>query len=149
MKKRILSIIALALVVASLAACGAPADAESAETPATSKHENVLNLDITSKNITTQLDPVWVNRGDLYKTLMFRSLFIATPDMKDVACDMAESYTVSEDKLTYTVVLKDNLLWHDNEPITGDDVKWSVEAAMKGSLLNSIYTTAIQLSGRC
>lgn len=142
MKKRILSIIALALVVASLAACGAPADAESAETPATSKHENVLNLDITSKNITTQLDPVWVNRGDLYKTLMFRSLFIATPDMKDVACDMAESYTVSEDKLTYTVVLKDNLLWHDNEPITGDDVKWSVEAAMKGSLLNSIYTTA-------
>ena len=133
MKKKILSTIALILVVASFAVCG---------TQAAEKYENVLNLSTSSKNISTQIDPVWVNRGDLYKTLMFRSLFIATPDMRDVECDMAESYAISEDKLTYTVVLKDNLLWHDNEPITGDDVKWSVEAALKGTLLNAIYTTA-------
>lgn len=136
MKKRFRSIVALLLVVVALAATfGAQA------TTAT-KYDNVLNLSTSSKNISTQIDPVWVNRGDLYKTLMFCSLFIATPDMKNVECDMAESYTVSEDRLTYTVILKDNLLWHDNEPITGDDVKWSVEAALKGTLLNAIYTTA-------
>lgn len=156
MKKRILSVIALLLVIASLAACGTPAAKENSsatkpaattaaqggEGTASSQHENVLNIGVDAKNISTQLDAVWVNRGDLYKTLMFRSLFIATPDMKGVECDMAESYTVSDDKLTYTVVLKDNLLWHDNEPITGADVKWSVEAALKGTLLNAIYTTA-------
>lgn len=161
MKKRILSIIALILVMASLAACGAPAapaateapaaPVEKAETPAApaateapaaSKYDNVLNIGVAAKNISTQIDAVWVNRGDPYKTLMFRSLFIATPDMKGVECDMAESYEVAPDKLTYTVKLKDNLLWHDNEPITGADVKWSVEAALKGTLLNAIYTTA-------
>ena len=151
MKKRILSIIALILVMASLAACGAPAapaatEAPAApagtEAPAASKYDNVLNIGVAAKNISTQIDAVWVNRGDPYKTLMFRSLFIATPDMKGVECDMAESYEVAPDKLTYTVKLKDNLLWHDNEPITGADVKWSVEAALKGTLLNAIYTTA-------
>ena len=130
MKKRILSIIALILVMASLAACGAPAApaateapvekaetpaAPEAEAPAASKYDNVLNIGVAAKNISTQIDAVWVNRGDPYKTLMFRSLFIATPDMKGVECDMAESYEVAPDKLTYTVKLKDNLLWHDNE----------------------------------
>ena len=158
MKKRILSIIAMLLVIASLAACGAPAadpttgteapdasvetNPQVTEAPAVSANENVLYLGTTSKNISTQLDPVWVNRGDLYKTLMFRSLFIATPDMKDVECDLAASYEVSPDNLTITVVLKDNIVWHDYEPITGEDVKWSIEAALKGTLLNAIYTTA-------
>lgn len=163
MKRRILSVIAMLLVLVMLAACGSSpsqttadnppantpsagddqtAGSEPAADPAPSPtHENVLNLGLT--NFTkTKLDAVWVNRGDLYKTMMFRSLFIATPDLKGVECDMAESYTVSDDKLTYTVVLKDNLLWHDNEPITAEDVKWSVEAALKGTLLNGIYTTA-------
>ena len=132
MKKPFRTLIALTLLLAALVALGAQA----------ATHDNVLNIGITPSYISTQLDAVWVNRGDPYKTAMFRSLLVATPDLKGVACDMAESYSVSEDKLTYTIVLKDNLLWHDNEPITGADVKWSVEAALKGSLLNGIYTTA-------
>ena len=33
----------------------------------------------------------------------------------------------SEDKLTYTVKLKDNLKWHDGEKITADDIVFTVK----------------------
>jgi len=36
--------------------------------------------------------------------------------------DLAKSYTVSDDGLIYTFTLKDNIVWHDGEPITADDV---------------------------
>jgi len=36
--------------------------------------------------------------------------------------DLAESYEVSEDKVTYTFRLKKNVTWHDGEPFTAEDV---------------------------
>lgn len=32
------------------------------------------------------------------------------------------THTLSEDKLTYTFTLKNNVFWHDGEPVTADDV---------------------------
>lgn len=43
--------------------------------------------------------------------------------------DLAESYEVSEDNLTYTVKIKENAFWHDGNPVTADDVKFTVEKA--------------------
>jgi len=36
--------------------------------------------------------------------------------------DLAESYEISDDKTTYTVKLKRNIIWHDNQPLTANDV---------------------------
>lgn len=126
---------------ASSGSAAASSSAASAVTGST-EYENVINLPTTSNRISTKLDAVWVNRGDLYKVIMFRSLLLATPDLEDVNPDLAESYTVSDDGLTYTFVMKDGVKWHDGEPLTAEDVKWSVEAALQGSLLNGIYSTA-------
>ena len=41
--------------------------------------------------------------------------------------DLAESYDVSPDGLTYTVHLFRNVTWHDGVPFTSEDVKWTVE----------------------
>jgi peptide/nickel transport system substrate-binding protein len=41
--------------------------------------------------------------------------------------DAAESYTVSEDQKQYTVRLKENILWHDGERLTVDDIIFTVE----------------------
>ncbi|MBI2100391.1 MAG: hypothetical protein HYT48_03595 [Candidatus Vogelbacteria bacterium] len=43
--------------------------------------------------------------------------------------DLAESYTVSPDGLTYTFVLKHGLRWHDGEPLIADDVSFTIEGA--------------------
>ena len=41
--------------------------------------------------------------------------------------DLATSWDVSEDGLTVTFHLREGVKWHDGEPFTSADVKWSLE----------------------
>jgi len=41
--------------------------------------------------------------------------------------DLAASYEVSEDGLTYTFVLREGVVWHDEEPFTARDVVYTVQ----------------------
>lgn len=43
--------------------------------------------------------------------------------------DLAEKYTISDDGLIYTFTLKKDLTWHDGEPITADDVVFTIKTA--------------------
>ncbi len=43
---------------------------------------------------------------------------------------MAESYSVSEDGLTYTFNLRKDLKWSDGQPMTAQDWKWTYDQAM-------------------
>src|SRR5829696_380820 len=42
----------------------------------------------------------------------------AVDDQSEPKTQMVESYTVSPDKLTYTLVLRQGLKWHDGQPVT-------------------------------
>ncbi|MBU3668613.1 MAG: peptide ABC transporter substrate-binding protein [Candidatus Taylorbacteria bacterium] len=59
-------------------------------------------------------------------TLIYSGLLKASPEGKLVS-DLAESWNVSEDGLTYTVTLKPNLVFHDNSPLTTDDIEFTIE----------------------
>ena len=41
--------------------------------------------------------------------------------------NMAESYTISEDGLTFTFNLRQDLQWSDGEPLTANDYKWTYD----------------------
>lgn len=43
--------------------------------------------------------------------------------------DLAESYQISDDGLTYTFKLRDNLKWHDGQSLAADDVVFTVLTA--------------------
>lgn len=43
---------------------------------------------------------------------------------------LAESLTASNDNLTYTLKLKENLTWHDGKPLTADDVVFTVKSIL-------------------
>ena len=43
--------------------------------------------------------------------------------------DLAESYTISEDSLTYTFILKDKIYFHDGTKVTSDDIVFTIERA--------------------
>ena len=43
--------------------------------------------------------------------------------------DLAKSYETSPDELNYTVYLKEDIVWHDNIPITADDIIFTVQTA--------------------
>ena len=59
--------------------------------------------------------------------LIYSGLFKYGSDGKIVP-DLAESYDVSNDQLTYTVHLKQNVKWHDGEPFSSDDVLFTIQA---------------------
>ena len=46
--------------------------------------------------------------------------------------DLADNVDISPDGKTYTVTLKKNLQWHDGEPITADDVIFTVHTIQNG-----------------
>ena len=45
---------------------------------------------------------------------------------------LARSWEVADDQLTYTFELRDDVTWHDGEPFTSEDVKFSIEVIAKG-----------------
>jgi peptide/nickel transport system substrate-binding protein len=47
----------------------------------------------------------------------------------DISGDLAESWEISPDGLTYTFHLRKNILWHDGKPFTAADVKFSLGEA--------------------
>lgn len=70
------------------------------------------------------LNPLYADfseAGRDMSSLIFSGLTKYDPDLKAFKGDLAE-LTVSEDKKTYTFVMRGNAYWHDGEPVTVDDV---------------------------
>lgn len=68
-------------------------------------------------------------------TLIYSGLM--RPDNKgDLETDLAEKYEISNDGLEYVFTLKPNLVWHDGETITSDDVIFTVQQ-VKDPILKS------------
>ncbi len=67
--------------------------------------------------------------------LIFSGLMKKTPS-GEIVPDMAEGYAVSEGGLTYTFKLKDGAMFQDKEPLTADDVVFTIDR-IKDSQLKS------------
>jgi peptide/nickel transport system substrate-binding protein len=46
--------------------------------------------------------------------------------------DLAESVNFSQDGINYNIVLKEGLVWHDNQPLTSEDVVFTVNLLKSG-----------------
>ena len=60
--------------------------------------------------------------------LIYGGLMRANPD-GTVSHELARSHTVSEDGLAYSVLLREDIFFHDGEPVTADDVVFTVKLA--------------------
>src|SRR6478752_5740108 len=89
------------------------------------------------------LDPIWttalISRNFGY--MIYDTLFATDADLK-VQPQMAEKYVVSDDKLTWTITLRDGLLWSDGTPVTSDDCiasikRWGARDSFGQALLKS------------
>lgn len=57
--------------------------------------------------------------------LIYSGLFKYDADGQ-ITPDLAESYDLSDDRTTYTVHLRENVLWHDGEKFNADDVSFTI-----------------------
>ncbi|MCK3776721.1 ABC transporter substrate-binding protein [Ensifer sesbaniae] len=68
-------------------------------------------------------------------------------DTSKVVGDLAESWTVSDDGLTYTFKLKSGLKFASGNPVTAEDVAWSFERAVKLDKSPAFILTQFGLTG--
>jgi ABC-type transport system substrate-binding protein len=90
---------------------------------------------VTFNNDLTTLDPQvgydWQN-WSVIKSI-FDGLMDYKPGTTELEPDLAESYTVSDDGLTYTFKLREGLKFHNGRAVTPADVKYSLERAVNPS----------------
>lgn len=101
----------------------------------------VLKINRAPSLAEKELDTPWHNPS-FTTGLSFRALFITDPVTEEIKPDLAESYTVSSDGLTYEILLKENQLWSDGEAITIDDIVFSIESVFGWDKVNSIFLTS-------
>ena len=82
------------------------------------------------------LDPIWttayITRN--YGYMVYDTLF-ALDEHFAVQPQMVETWTLSDDKLTYRFTLRDGLKWHDGTPVRPADCIASLERWMKRDVL--------------
>ena len=65
--------------------------------------------------------------------LVYSGLLRRMPD-GEIVPDLAESYEISKDGLSYTFTLKTNITFHDGEPITTEDIEFTINKAQDPTL---------------
>lgn len=111
----------LGLSAAAYAALGVPMGFAQGETPVKG---GILNFALPSDPanwdiIATATSRVYYSAGPVYNTL----IKFDPMDHTTVVPDLAESWEISEDGLTYTFKLREGVKWHDGMPFTSADVK--------------------------
>lgn len=109
--------LSVALALGLLFSFGGAATAEGAE--------KIVNIGVT--DTLGSLNPLLLDAGELNKYaqgFQFLPLFELDSELNFVGA-LAESFA-TEDHLTYTVKLYENATWSDGEPITADDVIFTV-----------------------
>lgn len=123
----------------SLSGCGksaAPASstADSVAAATTESTEGVVSDEKSSDSISIRVsdDPLNINPlyvTDLNSFTIMQSLYAPYFEIVDGSVyygnGLLQSVTANDDSTEFTLVLKDNLKWHDGEPITADDIVFS------------------------
>ncbi|WP_255452418.1 ABC transporter substrate-binding protein [Sporosarcina sp. ANT_H38] len=119
MSKRIKFLIIFSILIAIVSGCSKKEEAEA------KPKEN--RLVYASESEFEGLNPILEETN--LDALLFRGLMRFDENNKTIT-DIAESYTVSQDNLTYTFNLKDDIKFHDGELLTAEDVIFTIESIL-------------------
>ncbi len=138
MKKKLSLLLALCLLAVPLTACQSNDPGTSQSDSDTAQSDSDTLVIATTADVAS-LDPSRMAASAetyasscVYDTLTWLPLSAEEPLMR-----IAESYTVSEDGLSYTFTLRDDVLFHDGSALTVDDVLYSIELFRSSAALAS------------
>ena len=153
-KKRIAAFLCAAVIAAAgLAGCGgtkAPAEVQTAEvtegenvtagaSEATAEvaADSVIVTMPTTSEPEAGFNPVygWGAGEHVHEPLIQSTLTTTTADLK-IGKDLATDYSVSEDGLTWTVSIRDDVKFTDGEPLTASDVAFTYNLCVENSSVN-------------
>lgn len=132
--------LALALAAALFAACSGPSAPHGAAAPSDLPPAARTEVTIGFPDIPSGFDPLTISGHGSYVPLLYSTLVALDPDM-NVTPDLAESYAVSDDALTYTFKLRGDARFTDGAPVKASDVAFTYNAIM--SLASEIDLSAV------
>ncbi|MDR7126464.1 ABC transporter substrate-binding protein [Pseudotabrizicola sp. 4114] len=111
------------------------APASWAETPA-----DQLIVAATMNNILT-LDPATITGRETVQVLnnIYDTLVILSPDDRSIQPRLAASYEVAEDRMSIRFTLRDDVRFASGNPLTAQDVVWSLKRLMTLNLAQSSF----------
>jgi len=89
----------------------------------------VGGFDVGPGGFPGNFNPLTATAGFTWLNTYYEPLVTYTADLAELKGDLAADYTVSEDLTTFTFNLAD-ATWHDGEPFTSADVKFTFDLAM-------------------
>jgi len=102
-----------------------------AAVPATAQTENVLRVGTTQDLDSMNPWQTALVVGFEVFTLNYDLLVNFGPDLEPVP-GFAESWTQSDDGLTWTFKMREGMLWSDGEPATAEDARWTFQFVLDG-----------------
>lgn len=146
MKKKLIALLLSATMVFSLIGCSSSSQtaADSSNNDAAGTSESAATestVDSASKTLIVGLqgDPSSFNPDgtpDDWEFFVCENLYSRLVKLNwkgECVPDLAESWDISDDGLTYTFHLADGVKWHDGEDCTSADVKWTFDTIMNES----------------
>ncbi|AWB45767.1 ABC transporter substrate-binding protein [Paenibacillus sp. CAA11] len=123
------------LIIAVLSGCGSSNNTATSGNTSQAPADSGQPKDGGSLIIAMQDDPKALNplyAGDRITLTIDQSLYapLFNIDNGKKTFVLAESETVSDDHLTYTIKLRSGLKWHDGQPITADDLVFSINSIL-------------------
>jgi peptide/nickel transport system substrate-binding protein len=95
------------------------------------------------------IDPVWTSALiTTHHGFMIYDQLFALDEKLAIKPQMVDTWTVSDDKLTWTFKLRDGLAWNDGAPVTADDCvasirRWAARDGMGQKLIGNIGDMAV------
>jgi peptide/nickel transport system substrate-binding protein len=138
---------------AAAAPTAAPAAAAkpAASTPAAAAKPAATGGHITMANFADAqiMNPVLYNDqpSSWMVKLIFDALVNIDPPDGKVRGELAESWKVSEDGLTYTFALRKGVKWHDGKDFTAEDVKFTFDSIFDTEINSPIRSTTVNALG--
>lgn len=77
----------------------------------------------------------WGAGEHVHEPLIQSTLTVTNADLT-IGYDLAEDYSVSEDGLTWHVVIRDDVTFTDGEPLTAEDVAFTYNTVKESSSVN-------------
>jgi peptide/nickel transport system substrate-binding protein len=90
------------------------------------------------------IDPVWTSALiTTHHGFMIYDQLFALDEKLAIKPQMVDTWSVSDDKLTWTFKLRDGLAWHDGAPVTADDCvasikRWAIKDGMGQKLMGFV-----------
>ena len=135
--KRILTLIlSLALTAGMLAGCGG-GNTAATTTPQTGSKDSVVIAMGTTSEPEAGFDPAygWGAGEHVHEPLIQSTLTVTNTDLT-IGYDLATDVQVSEDGLTWTVKIRDDVKFTDGEPLTASDVAFTYNTVKAASSVN-------------